>query len=123
MGVLVCELDEFIFDGGAIAGANAFDLATVERGEMEVLLNDFSRSAGGLGHPAGDLICAWGPTWQPLLRVFHVEQVGLLPGVMEGEKGRGGVARLGLALGKVDGGSEDTRRRPRLESLEFDSCF
>ncbi len=123
MGILVRELDEFIFDRGAIAGAYAFDLAAVKRGEVQVLLNDFSRGAGGLGHPTSYLIRPWGPTGQPLLRVFHVEQVGLLPGVMEGEKGRGGVARLGLALGEIDGGPEDARRRPGLEPLKFDSCF
>jgi hypothetical protein len=49
MGVLVSELDEFIFDGGAIAGAYAFDLAAIEWGEVEVILNDFSRGGGSLG--------------------------------------------------------------------------
>jgi hypothetical protein len=55
--------------------------------------------------------------------LFHVEQIGLLTGVVEGEKGRGGIAWLLLALTEIDGRTEDARRGTGLESLEFDSSL
>jgi hypothetical protein len=55
--------------------------------------------------------------------LFHVEQIGLLTGIVEGEKGRGGVARLLLALTKIDGRTEDARRGAGLKSLEFNASL
>jgi hypothetical protein len=52
-----------------------------------------------------------------------VEQISLLAGVVEGEKGRGGIAWLLLALTEIDGRTEDARRGAGLESLEFDASL
>ena len=47
----------------------------------------------------------------------------MLTGVVEGEKGRGGIARLLLTLAEIDGRAEDARRGAGLESLEFDASL
>ena len=90
---------------------------------MEVILDDLACGAGRLRHPARDLVGAWGPSWEAFASLFHVEQIGLLAGVVEGEQGRGGVARLLLALTEIDGASEDARRGAGLQPLKLNASL
>ena len=123
MGVLVRELDELILDRRTVARADPGDLAAKERREVQVLLDNLAGGAGGLGHPTGYLLAARCPSGEALAGLFHVEQIGLLAGVVEGEKGGGGIAWLLLTFAKIDGPSQDARRGASLKSLEFDSSL
>ena len=123
MGVLIRELHELVLDGRAVARTDPGDLASIEGREVKVLLHDLPGGPGGLRHPTGYLVAPWGPSGEAFTRLFHVEQIGLLTGVVEGEKGRGGIAWLLLALTEIDGRTEDARRGAGLESLEFDSSL
>jgi hypothetical protein len=55
--------------------------------------------------------------------LFHVEQILLTAGVVEGKKGRGDIAGLLLALAEIDRGTEDARRGAGLKPLEFNASL
>ncbi len=101
--LLFRELHKLIFNGGAVARANAFNLAAIKRRAVEVIMDNLTGHSRCLGHPAGDLIAARSPSGEALAALFHVEHVGFLPGIMEGKKGGGEVAGLLFALAKING--------------------
>ena len=119
MGILIGELHELIFNRWAVTRSYAGYLTAIERGQVEVLLHDLTRGAGGFRHPARDLVTSRSPAGEPFARLFHVEQIGYLARIMERKKGRGYIPWLFLALTEINGGSEDTRRGTCLESLKF----
>jgi hypothetical protein len=121
MGILVRELHELVFDGGAVARADPGDLAPIEGREVKVILDNLAGGAGRLRHPTGNLIAAGSPSGEALAGLFHVEQVSLLAGVVEGKKGGGDVARLLLAFTEINRSSQDARRGAGLKSLQLNS--
>ena len=105
MGVLIRELHKLVLDGRAVARPDPGDLAAKERREVEVLLDNLAGGAGRLSHPTGYLLTSRGPSGEAFAGLFHVEQIGLLAGIVEGKKGGGGIARLLLTFAKIDGPS------------------
>ena len=94
---LVRELDDLVFDGGAVARADAFDAAGVHGRAMDVLADEAQRLRRGEGDVAADL------RLHDLLRA-------------EAE-GRGiGVAGLFFERVPADGAAVEARRRSRFEA-------
>lgn len=54
VGVFVGEADDFVFDGGAVAGADTFDLATEHGGLVEVFGEVAVGFGGCPGLPGGE---------------------------------------------------------------------
>ena len=65
MGRLIGEFDDFIFNRGAIPGADSFDTTRVKRRPMEVLPDYLVRGRRGVRDPTGQL--------------FHVERFTVVP--------------------------------------------
>ena len=55
MRLLVWELDDFVFDGGAVPRANRLNLPAVHRRAMHIFADDAMRFLGGEGNVAGHL--------------------------------------------------------------------
>src|SRR5258708_2082483 len=94
---LVRELDDLVFDAGAVTRANALDLPGIHRRAMHVFADDAMRFRGGESDIARhlllrDLFCA------------EAERRGI------------GIAGLGFESRPVDGAAVETRRRARLQA-------
>src|SRR5258707_867901 len=87
---------------------------------MKVVSNDLRRLGGRVGQPAGNLFTTRHPPDPPLPCLFHVEQILLVPRIMEGKKSRPGVAFLFLQFGKIDTSPQQPRRRSGLKPSQFD---
>ena len=58
MTVFVAEAHDFVFDGRAIARPLAVYESSIDRGEMEVVLDQLMGGLGGAGDVAGHLLAA-----------------------------------------------------------------
>ena len=68
VGGFVGEADDFVFDGGAVARADAFDLAGEHGGSVDVGADEGEGFGGGGGDVAGDLAEGRGPGSFAVLR-------------------------------------------------------
>ena len=99
---LVREFDHFVFDGRAVARSDAFDLATVERGTMNIGLQNSPRFFSCVADVAGDL--------RPVDSFGH-----------ERKRGRLGVARLRLELRPVNRSAVQARRGTSLQACPLEA--
>ena len=120
VAVFLGEADDLVFDGGAVAGADAFDDAGVHGGLVEIGADDVVGVRRGVGDPARHL--------------FHVEH-GVCPaiegegieritaeGVAEiAEGGSGGITVLAFALGEVDAATVEAARRAGFEASHLEA--
>jgi hypothetical protein len=56
VAVLVGEAHHLVLDGRAVARADAFDLAAVQRRAVQRVADDLVGALGGVGDPAADLL-------------------------------------------------------------------
>src|SRR5579859_6670110 len=91
------KFDDLVFDGRAVARADALDLAAIERGTMNIGLQNAARLGGGVADVTGDLRA---------VDSFRQER-----------KRRGlGIAGLGLELRPVDGAAVEAGRGTGFEA-------
>ena len=102
--VFVGESDDFVFDAGAVAGADAFDAAAVHGGFAEVGADEVVGALVGAGLPAGE------------------EVVERLDRVVEEAEGAGfGLAGFFVGLGEIDAGEADAGGGTGFESAHVDA--
>ncbi len=70
------ELDHLVLDGRTIPDAGPFDQAAIQRGLLEMGLDDVDGLLVGMGQPARDLVGSRDPG-RERRRLFHVEHRGL----------------------------------------------
>ena len=102
---LVGETDDLVFDGGAVARADAFDLASEHGAAVDVGLDEGEGFGGGCRDVAGDLAEGRNPG------CFAVLRRGA-----EAEGGGVGVAGLGLKARPVDRPAVEARGCAGLEA-------
>src|SRR5689334_2049801 len=59
MAFLVRKLDDLVFNAGAVARANPFDMTTVHRREVEVITNHLVSGVVGVSQPAGQQVVSF----------------------------------------------------------------
>jgi len=66
VAISVGKTNDFVFDGGTVAGPCAFDLSAVDRGALQVVSNDLVGALVGVSNVAENL-------WQSLSRGIEGE--------------------------------------------------